>query len=102
MDTVPLKDVVGTVVDAVMTPVPLPYTYPVRVDAPVPPLAAFKVPLKTMLPAVGVEGERPVVPALNVTTPPDSENVLQVPPEYPSNTVLSVLNRIIPFCPVPC
>lgn len=34
----------GIVVDAVIAPVPLPYTYPVRVVAPVPPAATGKVP----------------------------------------------------------
>ena len=34
----------GMLVEAVMAPVPLPYTYPVRVVAPVPPAATGKVP----------------------------------------------------------
>ena len=37
--TVPDKSVVGIVEEAVIALVPLPFTYPVSVEAPVPPLA---------------------------------------------------------------
>jgi hypothetical protein len=43
---------------------------PVLVTTPVPPLATAKVPAKVIAPAVAVFGVRPVVPALNVVTPP--------------------------------
>ena len=69
----------GIVVLAVMTPVPLPYTYPVSVPAPVPPLEAFKMPPKTTAPEVPVEGVKPVAPALKDVTPPAKENCLQDP-----------------------
>ena len=65
----------GTVAEAVNALVPLPLTYPVRVVAPVPPLATASVPLRVSVPLV-VIGEpvkvRPVVPpdaATEVTVP---------------------------------
>ena len=60
---------------------PLPYTYPVKVVAPVPPFATFRVPARTTAPELAVDGVNPVVPALNDVTPPDSENWRQVPLE---------------------
>lgn len=60
----------GTVALAVITPTPVPFTYPVSVVAPVPPFAAPNVPVKVTAPAVPVLGRRPVVPPLNVVTPP--------------------------------
>ena len=43
---------------------------PVLVTTPVPPLATAKVPAKVIAPDVAVLGVNPVVPALNVVTPP--------------------------------
>jgi hypothetical protein len=60
----------GTVALAVITPTPVPFTYPVSVVAPVPPFAAPSVPVKVTAPAVPVLGRRPVVPPLKVVTPP--------------------------------
>ena len=79
MVTVPLSAVVGIVALAVIGLVPLPNTYPVSVFAPVPPLAAFKVPASTTAPEVPVEGVKPVEPALKEVTPPASENCRQDP-----------------------
>lgn len=45
---------------------------------PVPPLAGFKIPPKTIPPEVGVPGVNPVVPALNVVTP-DPETIAPHP-----------------------
>jgi hypothetical protein len=91
--TVPDKSVVGIVVLAVIVPVPLPYTYPVRVFAPVPPLATLSVPPSVIAPEVPVEGVKPVDPALKDVTPPASENCLQDPAAYPSKVEVVVLNR---------
>ena len=41
------------------------------VVSPVPPFVVAKVPLRTTAPVVAVDGENPVVPALNEVTPPD-------------------------------
>ena len=43
--TAPLMSAPGIVVAAVSAVVPLPFTYPVRVDAPVPPFATTSVPV---------------------------------------------------------
>ena len=43
---------------------------PVLVVTPVPPLATFNVPASIMAPVLAVLGVNPVVPALNVVTPP--------------------------------
>lgn len=75
----PDKAVVGIVVLAVITPVPFPYTYPVKVFAPVPPLAAFNVPPSVTAPEVPTDGVKPVLPALKDVTPPARENCLQEP-----------------------
>ena len=48
--------------------VPLPFTSPVSVVAPVPPFATFNVPARVTAPDVAVEGVNPVVPALNDVT----------------------------------
>ena len=62
----------GMVVEAVMAPVPLPYTYPVRVVAPVPPLATASVPdtcvVKPILPHAGAVPTPPEIKALPVAT----------------------------------
>lgn len=78
LEMVPLRSVVGTVVEAVIADVPLPLTYPVRVEAPVPPLATTKTPPKVIDPAVGVAGVRPVVPPLKNVTPPATPLVADV------------------------
>jgi hypothetical protein len=44
---------------------------PVDVVTPVPPLATFSVPARVTAPDVALDGEKPVVPALNVVTPVD-------------------------------
>lgn len=75
----PVMSVLGIVGLAVMALVPLPYTYPVRVIAPVPPFATFNVPPSVIAPEVAPTGVNPVVPALKVVTPPDSENCLHEP-----------------------
>jgi hypothetical protein len=72
--------------------VPFPYTYPVKVVAPVPPLEAFNVPPRVIAPEVVELGVNPVDPALNEVTPPDKENCLQDPEAYPSKVPVSELN----------
>jgi len=53
----------GIEVEAVIAPVPLPYTYPVRVVAPVPPLATGNVPLTWVVnPTLPQEGAVPTPP----------------------------------------
>ena len=91
MVTVPDKSVVGTVEEAVIGLVPLPLTYPVRVEAPVPPFEAFKTPASVTAPVVSDDGEKPVVPALKDVTPPAVEKAFQEPAEYPSYCRRSVL-----------
>ena len=48
--------------------VPLPFKTPVKVVAPVPPLATTNVPFKVIAPEVAVDGVNPVVPAEKVVT----------------------------------
>jgi hypothetical protein len=48
--------------------VPLPFTRPVRVVAPVPPLPTAKVPATLTAPLVAVEGVKPVDPKLTDVT----------------------------------
>ena len=69
-----VKPALGIVVEAVMADAPLPYMYPVKPDAPVPPLAVFNVPPRVMLPVVAVLGVSPVLPALKELTPPKRLN----------------------------
>ena len=70
LETVPDRSVVGMVNEAVMANAPLPYIYPVKSDAPVPPLDAFRMPPNVMAPLVLVFGVKPVLPALKEVTPP--------------------------------
>ncbi len=46
---------------------------------PVPPLAPFKMPPRVTAPLVGLDGVKPVEPALKEITPPASENWRQEP-----------------------
>ena len=78
--TVPDRSVVGIVLDAVNALVPLPLTYPVKVVAPVPPLATIRVPPKVIAPVVAVLGVKPVVPPLNDVTPPVEDAHVGTPP----------------------
>jgi hypothetical protein len=58
-EMVPLRSVVGIVAEPVIALVPLPFKYPVRVTAPVPPLATPNVPARVTAPVVAVVGVRP-------------------------------------------
>jgi hypothetical protein len=71
-------------------------------DAPVPPLATAKVPARTTLPAVGVLGVKPVVPALNdctptgavfvtITLPVADDTLMPVPAMIDNTPVLAML-----------
>ena len=46
----PVMSELGIVADAVMTDAPLPFTYPVSVATPVPPLGTFNIPPRTTFP----------------------------------------------------
>ena len=70
----PDRSVVGMVDDAVIAPVPFPITYPVKVVAPVPPLATPRVPAKVTTPVVAMLGVKPLKDVWNDVTPPDTEN----------------------------
>jgi hypothetical protein len=66
---------------------------PVDVVTPVPPFATARVPANVIAPAVAVDGVSPVVPPLNVVTPPP-------PPEYCGMLSVVPLKVAAPLVPV--